>query len=163
MYIGAINSLAPVKFDWNFKYVIFKRFLGIDVWGLLWNYPNMNVTGLHWWSVNIGSCNGLVPSGNKPLPKPMLTRSMSPHASLGPNDLNLYCFLAEEAPRQAELHEASAGYYSCDAQCAGRLAGGGSGGVQAPQTDTGPRCQLHRPLPLPHVRAAGKTSVSWSC
>ena len=30
---------------------------------LLWNYPNMNVTGLHWWSVNIGSGNGLVPPG----------------------------------------------------------------------------------------------------
>ena len=27
---------------------------------LLWNCPNMNVTGLHWWSVNIGSGNGLV-------------------------------------------------------------------------------------------------------
>ena len=31
---------------------------------LLWNYPNLNVTGLHWWSVNIGSGNSLVPSGN---------------------------------------------------------------------------------------------------
>ena len=29
---------------------------------------NMNVTGVYWWSVNIGSGNGLVPSGNKPLP-----------------------------------------------------------------------------------------------
>ena len=26
-----------------------------------------------WWEVNIGSGNGLVPSGNKPLPEPMLT------------------------------------------------------------------------------------------
>ena len=33
---------------------------------LFWNCPNMNVTGLHWWSVNIGSGNGLVPSGTKP-------------------------------------------------------------------------------------------------
>ena len=41
---------------------------------LLWNCPNMIVTGLHWWSVNIGSGNGLVPSGNKPLPEPMLTQ-----------------------------------------------------------------------------------------
>ena len=32
---------------------------------LLWNCPNMNVTGLRWWSVNIGSGNGLVPSDNK--------------------------------------------------------------------------------------------------
>ena len=41
---------------------------------LLWNSPNMNVTGLHWWSVNIGSGNGLVPSGNRSLSEPMLTQ-----------------------------------------------------------------------------------------
>ena len=40
----------------------------------LWNCSDMNVTGLHWWSVNIGSGNGLVPLGNKPLPEPMLTQ-----------------------------------------------------------------------------------------
>ena len=34
----------------------------------------MNVTGLNLWSVNIGSGNGLVPSGNKPLPEQMLTQ-----------------------------------------------------------------------------------------
>ena len=34
----------------------------------------MNVTGLHWWPVNIGSGNGLLPSGNKPLPEPMVTQ-----------------------------------------------------------------------------------------
>ena len=28
----------------------------------------------HWWLVNVGSGNGLVPSGNKPLPEPMLTQ-----------------------------------------------------------------------------------------
>ena len=41
---------------------------------LLWNCTNMHVTGLHWWSVKIGSGNGLVPSGNKPLPERMLTQ-----------------------------------------------------------------------------------------
>ena len=40
---------------------------------ILKNCPNMNVTEFHWWSVNIGSGNGLVPSGNKPLPEAMLT------------------------------------------------------------------------------------------
>ena len=44
------------------------------LWYLLWNYPLINVTGLYWWWVNIGSGNGLVPSGNKPLPEPMLTQ-----------------------------------------------------------------------------------------
>ena len=34
----------------------------------------MNATGPYWRWVNIGSGNGLVPSGNKPLPKPMLTQ-----------------------------------------------------------------------------------------
>ena len=47
-----------------------------DCWlkNLLWNWLNMNVTGLNWWSVNSGLGNGLVPSGNKPLPEPMLTQ-----------------------------------------------------------------------------------------
>ena len=40
----------------------------------LLQYEIMNVIGLHWWSVNIGSGDGLVPSGNKPLPEPMLTQ-----------------------------------------------------------------------------------------
>ena len=31
---------------------------------LLWNCPNINVTGLHQWAVSIGSGNGLVPSGS---------------------------------------------------------------------------------------------------
>ena len=61
-----------------------------DCWlrNLLWNCPNMNVTGLNWWSVNIGSGNGLVPSGNKPWPEPMLTQiSCRCMVSLGQNEL----------------------------------------------------------------------------
>ena len=34
----------------------------------------MNATGPYWWEVHIVSCNGLVPSGNKPLPEPVLTQ-----------------------------------------------------------------------------------------
>ena len=38
------------------------------------HYPGMNARGPRWWLVNIGSGNGLVPSGNKPsLPEPKLT------------------------------------------------------------------------------------------
>ena len=33
----------------------------------------MNATNPHWWLVNVGSGNGLVLSGSKPLPEPMLT------------------------------------------------------------------------------------------
>ena len=55
---------------------------------LLWNCHQVNVTGLHWWSVNIGSGNGLVPWGNKPLSEPMLTQISCRHmASLGHNKL----------------------------------------------------------------------------
>ena len=39
---------------------------------LLWNCPQMNVTGSYWWCVNFGSGYGLVPLGNKPLPEPLL-------------------------------------------------------------------------------------------
>ena len=31
---GNINSVAPGKFEWNFRYVIFKRILVIDGWGI---------------------------------------------------------------------------------------------------------------------------------
>ena len=36
----------------------------------------VNATKLQWWDVNIGSGNGLVPSGNKPLPDPVLTKTL---------------------------------------------------------------------------------------
>ena len=39
-----------------------------------------------WWEANIGSGNGVVPSGNKPLPKPMLTQ-IDITMSLGHNEL----------------------------------------------------------------------------
>ena len=40
----------------------------------LQNCPQVNATRPHRWLVNIGSDNGLVLSGNKPLPEPMLTQ-----------------------------------------------------------------------------------------
>ena len=46
----------------------------------------MNDTGLHWWSVKIASGNGLVLSGNKPLPEP---RSLSPYGVTGPHWVNI--------------------------------------------------------------------------
>ena len=67
------NSLAPGEFEWKFRYVIFKQILVIDGWGIACEIAR-NVIGLHWWSVNIVSGNGLVPSGNKPSPEPMLTQ-----------------------------------------------------------------------------------------
>ena len=64
------NSLAPGRFERNFHANFSDQWLRY----LMWNCPQMNFTGLHWWSVNIGSGNGLVLSGSKPLPEPMLTQ-----------------------------------------------------------------------------------------
>ena len=44
-------------------------------------------TGPYWRKVNIGSGDGLVPSGNKPLPEPMLTKICHNIASLVPDGL----------------------------------------------------------------------------
>ena len=49
----------------------------------------MNATTPHWSLVNIGSGNGLVPSGNKPLPEPMLTQICHHMASLCHNVLRV--------------------------------------------------------------------------
>ena len=46
------------------------------------------VAGPFWLWVNIGSGNGLVPPGNKPLPEPMLNPDLCRHmVSLGHNGL----------------------------------------------------------------------------
>ena len=50
---------------------------------------NVNATESHKCEVNIGSGNDLVPSGNKPLPEPMLTQIIDTFTSLGPNVLGL--------------------------------------------------------------------------
>ena len=48
----------------------------------------MYVTWCYWWLVNIGSGNGWVPSGNKPLPKANVDPDLCRHiASLGHNEL----------------------------------------------------------------------------
>ena len=72
--VNTLNSLASGKFEWNYRHVVFKQILVIDGWGIFCEIALMNVTGLHWQLVNIGSGNGLVPSGNKPLPEPMMTQ-----------------------------------------------------------------------------------------
>ena len=40
----------------------------------MWNYPQVRATIPHWWLADIGSGNGLLPSGNNPLSEPMLTK-----------------------------------------------------------------------------------------
>ena len=68
-----VNSLAPVTCGNNLELVIFKFIWWIDIFP--GNRSHVNATRLRWWLVNTGSGNGLVPSGNKTLPEPILTRS----------------------------------------------------------------------------------------
>ena len=57
----------------NFIKIIFWLILVIDGWGILCEIYQMIVIGPHWRLINIGSGNGLEPSGNKPLTEPMMT------------------------------------------------------------------------------------------
>ena len=50
----------------------------------------MNATRPYWWKVNIGSGNGLVPSGNKPLPEPMLTQIYVANHATRPQRVKIY-------------------------------------------------------------------------
>ena len=63
------NSLAPGGFDYSLKWVNFKIIskMNISI------FYEVYATTPHWWLVNIGLGNGLVPSGNKPLPERVLT------------------------------------------------------------------------------------------
>ena len=65
-HVWFVNSLALGKFEWNFRYVIFQGILVIEDWGISCEIA------LIWWSVNIGSGNGLMPSCKKPLTEPTL-------------------------------------------------------------------------------------------
>ena len=77
-----INSLAPGRYGSKF---IFQTLLAN--WHLehfFWNWGEVNVTRPHWWKVNICLGNGLMPSGNNPLPEPVLTRPVSPYGVARP-------------------------------------------------------------------------------
>ena len=70
-----INSLAPGRCGCNLKSVTFQVISRIGVsWALPMKLPQVKCHKLHWWLVNIGSGNGLVPLGIKPLPELMLTQ-----------------------------------------------------------------------------------------
>ena len=71
-----LNSLVPGRCCNNFKSTIFKLIIQNSKLGTCCEIAFIfnNATGPHLWDVNIGSGNGLLPSGNKPLPEPMLTQ-----------------------------------------------------------------------------------------
>ena len=57
----------------------------------MWNSSHVNATEDIWWQVNIGSGNGLLPSGSKSLSGPIShcwPRSMSPHGANMPQCVN---------------------------------------------------------------------------
>ena len=69
------NSLAPGTCVYNPN----KQFLNSHQGQISSNIsclycPQVNATRPHWWLVNVGSGNGLVPLGNKPLPEPLMTQ-----------------------------------------------------------------------------------------
>ena len=69
-------SFVDPESDWYFASIsVIINEISYNI-GLCYNSTRLwmvNNAGPHWWKVNIGSGNGLVSSGNKPLPGPMLT------------------------------------------------------------------------------------------
>ena len=70
--LDIFNSLDPGGCCSKIKLVDFKATSMTYIWSF--SCEIVNVTRPRWWLVNIISGNGLVPSGNKPLPEPMLTQ-----------------------------------------------------------------------------------------
>ena len=69
-----VNAFGPCEM-WQQSYSVFSNsFYIIVAWALMWTCSQVNITEPHKWKVNIGSGIGFVPSGNKPLPEPMLTQ-----------------------------------------------------------------------------------------
>ena len=83
-----ISSLASGRFWYNFG-LNFNLISMIHGWGyLLWNCHQVIAIASRWRYVNIGSDNGLMLAGNKPLPEPVLTQiyvTISCHSELSVN------------------------------------------------------------------------------
>ena len=64
-------SLVHGRWSNNFASIIYKRILRISLMSTaLGIVIRWMLQKKCWWCVRIGSCNGLVPAGNKPLPEP---------------------------------------------------------------------------------------------
>ena len=73
--INAAELIAwPLRSGGDFKSVISQHMLRIWFWSTCQIAPGVNATEHLWWEIKIGSSIGLSPSGNKPLPDPMLTQ-----------------------------------------------------------------------------------------
>ena len=84
-----VNSLAPGKFEWNFRHVIFKRILVIDSWGisceiaLIW--MSLDFTDDHWTLVQVMAWCRQATSHYLSQCWP---RSVSPHGATRPQWVN---------------------------------------------------------------------------
>ena len=58
----------------NWMYNFRKQFKDWYLQYYQWNHTLYEFTGPYWWYINIASGDGLVPSGNKPLPEALLTK-----------------------------------------------------------------------------------------
>ena len=82
LFIYALTHWPPGKLK-----VILNKPFSIWIQWLMADCPEMHITGSHWWWINIGSGNGLLPLGSKPLPEPMLTDQSHHMASISVNEL----------------------------------------------------------------------------
>ena len=101
-----LNSLAPGKFESNFRYVIFKRISVTDGWGI-----SCEIT-IIWMSLDftddqstLVQVMGLCRQGNKPLPEPMLTQICHHMVSLGHNELSQCWIIISENQCTTDTHQ----------------------------------------------------------
>ena len=72
--VSSINSLRPGDIS---KIIFSNLYSSLNLhWYTPW-------AGVYWWRVNVGPCDGLVPSGNKPSHGPMLSKFLSPYGITG--------------------------------------------------------------------------------
>ena len=75
---GILNSLSPGRCGCDLKCLNFKHNLSINIQVTITleqeHMPGMKAREPHWWEVTTGLGNGMVTSGNKPLPEPVLTK-----------------------------------------------------------------------------------------
>ena len=69
-----VYSLAPETHEILQVYFL-NPFQKFENWTTSWDWSRLSVIGQLWWEVSISSANGLVPSGNKTLPEPIVTQS----------------------------------------------------------------------------------------
>ena len=91
--------MAPRRCICNIAKVISNLHQWYTSWAFLVKLPSSksHKTSPYWCLANIGSDNGLVPPGNKPLPEPMLTIFISPYGVIRPQKVNFISYVSNWA------------------------------------------------------------------